>query len=93
MRKLKNFKKTDKIPPYLDNEKLIFAGFYKKYSCIAALEEGKKFVSISAEKGELILEDGVKIEFEKFSKIDGYLLPVSFKIFQYPERLFPTLSI
>ena len=31
--------------------------------------------------GELILEDGVKIEFEKFSKIDGYLLPVSFKIY------------
>lgn len=57
MRKLKNFKKTDKIPPYLDNEKLIFAGFYKKYSCIASLEEGKKFVSISAEKGEVKLTE------------------------------------
>lgn len=57
MRKLKNFKKTDKIPPYLDNEKLIFAGFYKKYSCIASLEEGKKFVSISTEKGEVKLTE------------------------------------
>lgn len=57
MRKLKNFKKTDKIPPYLDNEKLIFAGFYKKYSCIVSLEEGKKFVSISAERGEVKLTE------------------------------------
>lgn len=31
--------------------------------------------------GELILEDGIKIKFEKFSKVDGYLLPVSFKIY------------
>lgn len=57
MRKLKNFKKTDKIPPYLDNEKLIFAGFYKKYSCICSLEEGRKFVSVSAEKGDVKLTE------------------------------------
>ena len=31
--------------------------------------------------GELILEDGVKIRFEKFSKVDGYLLPVCFEIY------------
>ena len=31
--------------------------------------------------GELILEDGIKIKFEKFSKVDGYLLPVAFKIY------------
>jgi len=31
--------------------------------------------------GELILEDGVKIRFKKFSKVDGYLLPVSFEIY------------
>lgn len=31
--------------------------------------------------GELILEDGVKIRFEKFSKVDGYLLPVAFEIY------------
>lgn len=35
----------------------------------------------SSKISELVLKDGIKIKFEKFKKIDGYLLPVSFKIY------------
>lgn len=35
----------------------------------------------SSKIGELMLKDGIKIKFEKFKKIDGYLLPIAFKIY------------
>lgn len=35
----------------------------------------------NSEIKEISLDDGVKIKFDKFEKINGYILPVSFELF------------
>lgn len=72
MRKIKKkFIPLDHVPKHLNNEKLIFYGYYKNKdgltTCIATRENGKKIISFGRKISTADL-----FEVEKYFKIDSY---------------------
>lgn len=72
MRKIKKkFISLDHVPKHLNNEKLIFYGYYKNKngltSCVATYENGKKLISFGRE-----LSTADLFEVEKYFQIHNY---------------------